>query len=82
MRTEAHILNNLNHPNIVKLVEVIVDNKMNDFILIEELIPGKIIMEESSYAQYSTLKQLLIFYLLSLPFVAYFQNQLESIQSS
>ena len=49
MRTEAHILNNLNHPNIVKLVEVIVDNKMNDFILIEELIIGDIIMEESSY---------------------------------
>ena len=49
LRTEANILKDLNHPNIVQLNEVIVDNKMNDFILIEELIQGQIIMEESTY---------------------------------
>lgn len=47
LRTEANILKELNHPNVVQLVEVIVDNRMNDFILIEELVPGRIVMEES-----------------------------------
>ena len=49
LRTEANILKDLNHANVVQLVEVIVDNKMNDFILIEELILGHIVMEESTF---------------------------------
>ena len=47
--TEANFLRALNHANVVQLVEVIVDNKMNDFILIEELILGHIVMEESTF---------------------------------
>lgn len=34
---------------MVQLFEVIVDNKMNDFILVEELIRGQIIMQESAF---------------------------------
>jgi hypothetical protein len=30
-------------------MEVIVDNKLNDFVLIEELIKGQIIMDETTY---------------------------------
>ena len=48
MRTEANILKDLDDPNVVQLNEVIVDNKMNDFILVEELIRGQIIMQESA----------------------------------
>ena len=48
MRTEANILKDLDDPNGVQLNEVIVDNKMNDFILGEELIRGHIIMQEST----------------------------------
>ncbi|KAK8831194.1 hypothetical protein WA577_003365 [Blastocystis sp. JDR] len=51
LRTEANILKDLDAPNVVQLFEVIVDNKMNDFILVEELIRGQIIMQESATSQ-------------------------------
>ena len=52
MRTEANILKDLDDPNVVQLNEVIVDNKMNDFILVEELI--RVMVRSLGHSQNAT----------------------------